>query len=269
MTYQNSTDEQWLEAIKRSTEHPDTGLPGFPPAETQQIVNGSDGEAALDFAYKFWRFVKERSPLNRDTQVLDFGVGWGRIFRFFLRDIDAGNLHGVDVDTAMIEILRETQMPGNFSLVKSMQRLGLADGSIDLAYAFSVFSHISEQSAVFHLKDIVRTLKPGGKLFLTTTAMRFLDLCLACQMKDPALRNNWEDILGGTFTDASHAKATYLAGEYTFAPVGGHADLLPNDQYGWAAMPASFVQRICPEVGIEVIDDLSISEQAVFVLTKA
>jgi len=43
--------------------------------------------------------------LTPETHVLDFGCGWGRIIRFFLKDIDPARLHGTDVFEEMVEHL--------------------------------------------------------------------------------------------------------------------------------------------------------------------
>jgi predicted RNA methylase len=56
-------------------------------------------------------------PLSPETRILDFGCGWGRILRFFLKDVPAKNLIGVDVDPEVIEICKETIREGRFEIV--------------------------------------------------------------------------------------------------------------------------------------------------------
>jgi len=67
-------------------------FPHFPPPELQEQIHGNSGEPALRDAAEIYRFVSSR-PLFRQTAVsganfLDFGAGWGRISRLFLRDFD-------------------------------------------------------------------------------------------------------------------------------------------------------------------------------------
>lgn len=236
-------DQSWYERIVGSISDSSLGLPGFPTAYQQEVFVGKSNEAALAEAFHFYRQVKAGSyALRRDSTVLDFGVGWGRIIRFFLNDVDAGNLHGVDVDKDILDVARSTGVPGNLSVIQPNAKLEYDDGYFDVIYAFSVFSHLSEPSAKFWLAELMRVLKPGGTLVMTTTTDSFLELCEACSYKLND-RNQYEEDYARMFADPAEARRRYAAGEHVYAAVAGNAEVLEASNYGWAAMPPAFVER--------------------------
>jgi hypothetical protein len=69
------------------------------------------------------------------------GCGWGRIIRFFLRDIEPGQLMGIDCLPLAIEICQQSDPATRFSLVNALPPTTLASESFDLIHAYSVFSH--------------------------------------------------------------------------------------------------------------------------------
>ncbi|HHA2675102.1 class I SAM-dependent methyltransferase [Stenotrophomonas maltophilia] len=263
-------DGLWYERIVRSINDPSLGLPGFPPAYQQEVFVGKSNEAALAEAFHFYQLVKTGSHrLRRNSPVLDFGVGWGRILRFFLNDVDPSHLYGVDVDPEILEVARSTGVLGNLSQIQPNGRLQHPDGRFEVIYAFSVFSHLSEASARFWLAELMRVLKPGGSLVLTTTTDRFLELCEACSYK-LSDRNQYEEDYARMFADPADARRRYAAGEHVYAAVAGNAEVLEASNYGWAAMPPAFVER---EIGrlaqsISFIEATEQLPQGVFTIRK-
>ena len=78
-------------------------FPGFPQDVIQSNFVGSSGKQALTEAETFWTFLKAAAvdlgrPMQRASNVLDFGCGWGRYLRFLAKDVEASHLYGVDVD---------------------------------------------------------------------------------------------------------------------------------------------------------------------------
>jgi len=263
-------DQQWYERIVRSIDDRSLGLPGLPSAYQQEVFVGKSNEAALAEAFTFYKIVKSSGhPLRSSSRVLDFGVGWGRIIRFFLNDVDVANLHGVDVDEAILDVARTTGVPGTLRSIGTNARLPYDDGYFDVIYAFSVFSHLSAASASFWLRELMRVLKPGGTLVMTTTTDHFLELCQACSLKQDG-RNHYEEDYARMFADPADARRRYAAGEHVYAAVAGNADVLEAANYGWAAMPPAFVER---EIGalaaaITFVDDPGLLPQGFFTVRK-
>src|SRR5262245_41067579 len=100
------SDEEWLQIMIGSvagSRARGVRLPGFPPDELQRTFVGSAGEQAIREGFAFYRIVNDYAaqlnrPLRASSRVLDFGCGWGRILRLFLKDVKSKNLCGIDVD---------------------------------------------------------------------------------------------------------------------------------------------------------------------------
>lgn len=177
------SDAQWLKVLDRSRTQPvikGIKLPGFAPSAIQSHTVGATDFAALYGASVFYSYVKavcaqHGNPVAPGAEILDFGVGWGRILRFFLKDVDPETLHGVDVEAKYLQAARDTGVPGHLHQIEPFGRLPHDDNSLDLVYAYSVFTHLPEHVQDHWLPEIERVLKPGGLLIATVEPPRFLD----------------------------------------------------------------------------------------------
>src|SRR5687768_701939 len=73
-------------------------LPGFPPEKQQMLTNGTAGDTAMKDGHRIYQVFRDlyethRGPLE-EADVLDFGCGWGRVTRFFLKDVVPHRLWG-------------------------------------------------------------------------------------------------------------------------------------------------------------------------------
>jgi SAM-dependent methyltransferase len=97
-------------------------------------------------------------------RVLDFGCGAGRVLRHFLDEAESAEFWGCDIDRASIEWLRENLSPPLHCFENGYAPpLELHDGSIDLVWATSVFTHIGDLWAHW-LLELHRILVPDGLL---------------------------------------------------------------------------------------------------------
>jgi ubiquinone/menaquinone biosynthesis C-methylase UbiE len=156
-------------------------LPSMPDETIQCNFTGAAGDITLREAFQFYAFVKqymqERGKLVAAREnVLDFGCGWGRIIRFFLKDLEGSRLWGVDCYAAVLEAARQTNRWCRFEQIDPMPPM-LADSKFDLIYCFSVFSHVSEGAHERWLVEFHRLLKPGGMFFATTRGRDFIEYC--------------------------------------------------------------------------------------------
>jgi SAM-dependent methyltransferase len=121
------------------------------------------------------------------ARVLDFGCGWGRLTRFFCRDIDPGALHGCDPVEDILEVCRRSRLPAVLHRNEFVPET-LPETGFDLAYSFSVFTHISEAAAGACLGALHAALNPGGLLILTIRPPAYLDLDAKMHAARDALR---------------------------------------------------------------------------------
>jgi SAM-dependent methyltransferase len=269
-------DRKWLKLLIRSINDPvyqGVELPKFPPDEVQRQFVGSAGEHALREAFEFYCVVKSCAsrfgrPLTRDVRVLDFGCGWGRISRFFLKEILPDNLHGVDVDPSVIEICKKNFRYGTFGVVEPYPPTGFDSGSIDLIYAYSVFSHLAEAIHIKWVEEFSRILKPGGLVVVTTQGRSFIDFCRSLQGQK-AYDHPWHEALARSFLDTDAALKDYDSGKFLYSPTGG-GDFRPSDFYGEAVIPRAYVEREWTRFLAfrDFIDDRAFLPQALIVMQK-
>jgi 2-polyprenyl-3-methyl-5-hydroxy-6-metoxy-1,4-benzoquinol methylase len=241
---------RWARLARRllGTRRADPELPGFPDRDVQRQFVGSSGGAALREGFDFYRIVKGRCqelgrPIAADSRILDFGCGWGRILRFFLKDVPAENLCGVDVDPEMIRICRETVGHARFEAVDPGPPSRLPAGSFDVIYLYSVFSHLAEDVHLQWVEEFARLLRPGGLVFATTQKRSFIEYCN--RLTGDQIVTAWHRSLARAFRPLEVALARYDGGEFVFTPTGGGG---PRDAsfYGEAAVSERYVDRHWP-----------------------
>jgi SAM-dependent methyltransferase len=150
-------------------------LPGIADEETQKMFTGKTGDRTLWEGFYYYRLFKEHFEKYKgnisSAKILDFGCGWGRIIRYFIKDIPASNLWGCDPTSEMITLCNEQNKWANFETINPDPPTPFEENSFDMIYSFSVFSHLSEDFHYKVLQEIKRILKPGG-IYMTTTRNR-------------------------------------------------------------------------------------------------
>jgi SAM-dependent methyltransferase len=97
-------------------------------------------------------------------RVLDFGSGPGRTLKEFVPEARAAEFWGVDIDAGSVDGLRTTLCPPMHAAQCGYSPpLDFEPGYFDLAWAISVFTHLTD-NAIPWLLELHRVLKPGGLL---------------------------------------------------------------------------------------------------------
>lgn len=264
------TEEQWLDLMIDGLETGRAGVPGGPPPHIQAQFVGRSGGAAMRECFPFYQLTKRLygGDLSKE-RVLDFGVGWGRLIRLFAHDLPTDRLYGVDVDASILEVCATTGVPGDLTWIEPGGRLPYEDGWFGLAYAYSVFSHLSEAAAIDAYGELARVLRPGGQLTFTTQGRRFLELCCGIRKKSKReVLTDAEAMIDGFFADPFSARAGFLEGHHVYSAVGG-GGVLTADFYGWAAIPDRWLRANLPAfVIVDIIDDPLINEQVVVTMRR-
>jgi 2-polyprenyl-3-methyl-5-hydroxy-6-metoxy-1,4-benzoquinol methylase len=249
----------------------DPELPRLPDAQIQKNFVGSEGRRALEEGLHFYQIIKEQCralgrPLSPETRILDFGCGWGRIFRFFLKDVLAENLFGVDVDSEIIEICKQTIREGRFETVPSRPPTSLADESFDVIYAYSVFSHLSENVHLQWVEEFARLLAKGGLVFATTQKRSFIEYCNS--LTDDQIVTEWHRSLSTSFRPMAAALANYDEGKFVYSPTGG-GGVRDASFYGEAAVSERYVDLHWPSRLAKRVFDQETLPQALIIGQKA
>lgn len=239
--------EAWFDRLRRSVTEPvQDGLrfPDFPSADIQRQFVGSAYEDALNEAAGFYRFAQEGMALRRYGKsagggYLDFGAGWGRIGRFFLRDFQAEKMAGVDIDPDMMAFCQGANLPGVFQTIANGQPLPFADGQFRLVTAYSVFTHLPPHLFKAWLSELMRVLKPGGILVFTVEPPRFLDFL---EGADPESDNAWLAALSAYKARIPGLREDLARDGIAYLPSGGGA-YRDADVYGDTTVTADFLAR--------------------------
>ncbi len=259
-------DTKWLNAILKSVDTPSTRingiqLPGFPVAETQtRTIQDGATEAMLRGAFKLYSHVKDaaarnNTPLTADTKVLDFGCGWGRIARFFLREIKKENLFGAEALHELAKACNETFISDNFFTIDQQGSLPFENASFNLVFANSVFSHLTVELNLHWLNEIHRVLDDRGMAMLT-----IINEDTYTTMAD-SHQGDWLKKLG---FEKEESLARLANGEFLWNSTNRQGNL---EGYGFAAIPLSWIEAHWSDKFkiVEYIHDYS---QCIVVLEK-
>lgn len=278
--FSGSSSDQWLAVLKRSIKEPEIDgvrFPGFPDEGTQVLFTSLKWETALDEAFAFYKVAtaglsRWSKPLQRSSRYLDFGVGWGRIARMFLKDVAGEGIRGVDVTPQILGVCQSLMPVGTYSLVEPRGSLELEPASFDLATAFSVFSHLSPESGLHWMQQLHRVLKPKSLLVVTTLSRSFVELCRGV-MNDPEA-SDWHRGMSAHVRNGMPDWKTKLAkfpkDEVLYLPAGGGFTSMAPQDYGWAMVPEGWARKNWAKWFDvrEYVDDPKVLPQAYFILQR-
>jgi SAM-dependent methyltransferase len=214
-------------------------LPGLPPPEVQQHFTGKTGSATLVEGFDIYRTMRDLhtrhvGSLREHGPVLDFGCGWGRVIRYFAKDVSAGQLLGSDYKEDLIEFCGTSDRWSKFTRNDADPPLPMGDDEVGFIYAYSVFSHFSEPMHLRWLEEFKRVLRPGGTLALTIRARSFIE---GCRQRRMTGRKGVGRLQSRMFLDADSALAAYDDGEYCFSPHN------PGAWWGEACIPRGYIEQ--------------------------
>lgn len=154
------------------------GLP-FPPEKLIHTVAGTKATAW------FWQggqlgaqaitglLARRGRHLADCATILDFGCGCGRVLRHLATLAPTAHLHGTDYNPALIRWCRGSLPLAEFARNDLAPPTRYADGTFDLVYAFSVFTHLPESLQHAWLAELRRITRPGGLIIITTHGDRY------------------------------------------------------------------------------------------------
>lgn len=145
------------------------------PLPTTSDREGYHGERHLDYWMSGLRdYMMIYKLLGRyglqlpdPVSILDMGCASGRVLRHFMIREKNAELWAMDINIRHVEwVRRHLDRSVRIFHGTVMPSLPLADNSLSLIYAFSVFTHINLLESTW-LLELRRVLKPGGIAYLT------------------------------------------------------------------------------------------------------
>lgn len=108
------------------------------------------------------------------TSILDFGCGCGRVLRH-LGHYENVQLHGTDINRRGIAWCDANLNFAEFGTNRLSPDTRYRANSFDFIYAFSVFTHLTQELQFLWMKEMRRLLKPEGHFLLTVHGDPYLD----------------------------------------------------------------------------------------------
>lgn len=152
--------------------------------DTYQLPSTKDREGYHgDKHFQYWLSgLDERRKLVEaarqcDTTIrslLDLGCASGRVIRHFAALDPDVETYGCDINRRHVEFCNR-YLPSSLTVFQnhSIPSLPLADASLDLVTAFSVFTHIEAMETAW-LMELRRILRPGGLAWVTVVSEKKL-----------------------------------------------------------------------------------------------
>jgi ubiquinone/menaquinone biosynthesis C-methylase UbiE len=99
------------------------------------------------------------------SRVLEVGCGWGELARRIADEVGA-EVTATDLSPHMVELARAA---GIAATVEDVQQLSYADRTFDVVVAAWMLYHVPDRDRA--ISEIVRVLRPGGRLVATTNSI--------------------------------------------------------------------------------------------------
>jgi SAM-dependent methyltransferase len=154
---------------------PDPRDPGFYERAYDQLARRLDplasvGGADFDGPGRIHLGLLKLEGLRPTDTVAELGCGIGRLAAQVVPFLEKGRYVGIDIAKAMlVEAARRT--PASTCRVEWQHQhtpqYALAEGSVDMMCAFSVFTHMEAEDSFLYLRSALRVVRPGGKFLFS------------------------------------------------------------------------------------------------------
>jgi SAM-dependent methyltransferase len=268
------SDADWRDVLLRSIHEPiieAVPFPRFPDVDFQTRIHGTANEVAVDEAFRFFSFVKGQvgeHHLRPSARFLDFGSGWGRMLRPYMRHYDLANIYAFEPTRLFLTVARTLNPHVNFLGGEFLPNGRIPRHMFDLIVGYSIFSHLSPNSTAVWLREMAELLNPGGFAVFTTWGQRFVDQLIAERKRlDAGQEIHWYyQFVLQHIGDPNQLRDHYASGKFIWIKSG---DVLPN--YGETLLSRPALERILREQGLplEIVafDTESLAQDA-FVLRR-
>lgn len=236
---------EWIGILKRESKdyHFNKLMPTLPEEAFQRRFVGKANAEAFQASYDAIEAFKEccerlGCSFNSEQKILDFGCGWGRISQTLYRYFEPKNIFSADIQDEALDFCRDSGLATNIISTKN-NFINLDEYSLDYIFAFSVFSHLSEDNANFWMNYFNKLLKPGGCIVVTTRAKSIIKY--ASSLKDktdiPLQAKGLLEVFSNPTLDMeNYDKGLFIYKNYKHVNKTGKG-------YGEALIPKQYVEK--------------------------
>jgi len=193
------------------------GLP-LPPARLRAQIGPSHAnprvflESGRTQAELIRTLVDEAGTSIDDVgALLDWGCGCGRVLRHWSQ-LEHTRVFGCDINPNMIAWCRENLPFATVAVTDLEPPLPYEEETFGLLYAFSVFTHLTEELQHAWMRECERVLAPGGYLLISTMGEYYLSRGRLSSAEEESFQNGdvvvlYEGAPGTSLCSAYHPSA--------------------------------------------------------------
>lgn len=156
-------------------QHPHLKMPpSYVLYETYRMDYQNYFEDGKNTAVDIVQLISAQISLENIT-ILDWGCGPARVVRHLPALLPQSKIYASDYNNEIIQWCKENILDVEFRQTELIPPLAFDHNFLDVVYALSVFTHLSEENHFRWITEIYRVLKPGGIFLFTTQGNAFLN----------------------------------------------------------------------------------------------
>jgi 2-polyprenyl-3-methyl-5-hydroxy-6-metoxy-1,4-benzoquinol methylase len=109
-------------------------------------------------------------PVDKNAKILEIGSGLGK-FAFYLRESGYTSLTCIDVSLELVQLAKRYSDIDVTLVDEPMDYLAKTQQEFDFVVMLDVIEHIRKETIIDYLNLVRMTIKPGGKLMVSTENM--------------------------------------------------------------------------------------------------
>jgi len=154
-------------------------LPKMPPDAIQIAWTGNTGEGLLKQSISFVKIISEfyeKTTQKRlqGAKILDYGCGWGRHLRLMYKFTLPENIYGCDAWKQSLQLCLDSGIRANLKICDEVpKKIPFNNVKFDLIYSFSIFTHLSEKTALAVISALRGAISDHGILAVTIRPIEY------------------------------------------------------------------------------------------------
>ena len=173
-------------------------------------------QAKYDFIDEMFHWGTQPIDTSNVKTVLDVGCGIGGTSRYLAKKLlPNATVTGITISEKQVEratqLAKEQDVPNAKFELKDALNMEYPDNSFDMVWACESGEHMPDKTK--YVNEMLRVLKPGGRLIIATWCQRDnLDALKASGASEEAMANAYENLVG--FTDEEKSRLDFLYREW-------------------------------------------------------
>lgn len=154
-------------------------LPPMASKEVQESWTGASGHELFRQTSSFIRqlennYVRYAGRPLRGARIMEFGCGYGNLFRMLYYYADPAQLWGIHTWPASLALCEQDRVLGNFALTAfEPDELPVEGARFDLIFSYSMFTHLAPRAVDVCLAAIRKVLDEDGLFVCTVRPVEF------------------------------------------------------------------------------------------------